>query len=337
MSAASLAGMLLTALLSSRPAIHAQASPTLGLDSFFVTFTNYRILDVRPTASGVSVRSIQMHYLEELCWTRVMRAYEVTLNTTVEKLADTPICAVTQSRIDAALERSREKFMRSRDGIPWGTYFDSVVAMCGGRERRLIFDYDGKNVGKPGIDEKKLRQVDSAVHALWTMGNRIASRVTPLAPGEAVQEAQGTAAAAELLAGRYDAAFTDACRGERGAGARCEPSFWRQVIGKYDGPPQQRGPLPIEIVDRDSFKFTHYVAADYPPIALSARILGDVKVRLSVDGRSGTVTEASIVAGRPLLDEAALRAVRQWRFVAGTTPGTPFDITFRFDVKCAPR
>jgi TonB family protein len=140
-----------------------------------------------------------------------------------------------------------------------------------------------------------------------------------------------------LIAGRYDAAFADACWGERGAGAKCEPGFWSQVIGKYDGPPQHRGPLPIEMIDRESFTFTDYVAPEFPPIALSARVLGDVKVRLSVDGSSGTVTEASIVEGKPLLDDAALRAVKQWRFVAETTPSTPFDITFRFDVKCAPR
>jgi TonB family protein len=318
--------------------MHAQAKAARGLESFFVTFTDYRIVDVRPAASGVSVRAIQMHYLEESCWTRVMRAYEVTLpDTTVQKLAGTPICALTQRRVDAAIERSRENVVRTRDGIPWGTYFDSVVAVCDGRERRIVFDYDGTNARKPAIDEKKLRRVDQSVHALWTMGNRIASRVSPLAPAEAVQEEQGTAAAAELIRGRYDAAVADACWNERGAGARCEPNFWSQVIGKYDGPPKHRGPLPVEMIDRDAFAFTHYVAPEYPPIAMSARVLGDVKVRLSVDLGSGTVTEASVVEGKPLLNDAALRAVKQWRFAAESTPGTPFDITFRFDLKCPPR
>jgi TonB family protein len=329
--------VLLAALWSVGPGLHAQV-PTRGLESFFVTFTDYRILHVRPVASGVSVRSIQMHYLEESCWTRVMRAYEVTLpSTTVQQLAATPICALTQARIDAALEKSRENFIRARYGIPWGTYFDSVVGVCDGQERRLIFDYDGKNAGKPGIDEKKLRRVDAAVHALWTMGNRIASRVSPLAPTEATQEEQGTAAAADLIAGRYDAAFADACWDQHRAGATCKPSFWSQVIGTYDGPPQQRGPLPVEMIDRESFKFTHYVSPEFPSIAMSARILRDVKVRLSVDGGSGAVSEASIVDGHPLLDDAALRAAKEWRFVAGTTPGTPFTITLRFDVKCAPQ
>ena len=159
----------------------------------------------------------------------------------------------------------RADFIRGRDGIQWGTYFDSVVAVCNGRERRLVFDYGGTNARKPGIVAAELRRVDRAVHGLWMLGERIASRVSPLAPSDAVQEELGTAAAAELIGGSYDTAFRNACWDKGRPGARCEPGFWSQVIGKYSGPPQHRGPLPVEILERDAFAFSRYVGADFRP------------------------------------------------------------------------
>ena len=113
---------LLIVLVSIHARFDAQAPSTRGLESFYVTFTDYRILHVRPAGSGVSVRAIQLHYLEESCWTRVMRAYDVNLpDTTVQTLANVNVCALSQRRIDDALDRSRENFIRGRDGIQWGT------------------------------------------------------------------------------------------------------------------------------------------------------------------------------------------------------------------------
>lgn len=55
------------------------------------------------------------------------------------------------------------------------------------------------------------------------------------------------------------------------------------------------------------------VAAEYPALAKSARIEGDVQLRLAVnvDGRVGDV---EVVSGHPLLRQAAVAAVKQWRF-----------------------
>jgi TonB family protein len=314
---------------------HAQRS---RLKSFFVTFSNYRILDVRASPSGVAVRVIDQHLLEDFCWTHVMRAYDVRLpDTTVEALASTPLCKLSQRRVDAAIERSRAEFIRVTDGIPYGTFFDSIVAVCGGRERRLVFEYWGKNAYKPHIDPKKLQRVDPAVYAAWTMGERIAALASRHAPAVDVQEEQGTAAAAALVAGRYDAAFRDMCWDGRGSRAHCVPGFWSQWLGDYAGPPKQVGPLPVELRDRDSFKFLLYAAPVFPSIALSARVFGDVRLRLAVDRETGAVTDVTLVDGHPLLDAAAISAAREWRFVASTTPLEPFEVSIHFDAKCPSR
>ncbi|MDO8680542.1 MAG: energy transducer TonB [Acidobacteriota bacterium] len=55
------------------------------------------------------------------------------------------------------------------------------------------------------------------------------------------------------------------------------------------------------------------VRPEYPQTAQSARIQGTVSVEATVD-TSGNVTHARVVRSIPLLDQAALDAVRQWLF-----------------------
>ena len=49
----------------------------------------------------------------------------------------------------------------------------------------------------------------------------------------------------------------------------------------------------------------------YPPQALAARAEGNVLVEAKLD-TSGKVTDATVLQSIPLLDQAALDAVRQW-------------------------
>jgi TonB family protein len=304
------------------------------LESFYVTFSNSTIVHVEAVDAGVKVRLIHIDVHDDFCGTRVVRAYEVVVpSTTVEALAGTAICALSERRVDRAVERSREAFMRTRDGIPSGPPFDAVVATCGGREQRFVFDY----FSKPGIDEAALKRLDSEAHALFTVGERLVARVSGSAPGVATQEALGTAAAADLLAGKYDGAYRDMCVDENGKRTGCSPAFWTQVLGGYTGPPEQRGPLPVELVDRSSWQFVRYVPPLFPPIALSARIFRDVRLRLEVERVTGAVTQAAVVEGHALLNDAALTAARQWRFVPGTNPADPFEVTLRFELRCPAR
>jgi TonB family protein len=56
------------------------------------------------------------------------------------------------------------------------------------------------------------------------------------------------------------------------------------------------------------------VKPKYPPIARAASEKGTVEVEVTVD-ESGNVSSARVVSGSPLLREAALTAVRQWKFI----------------------
>ena len=55
------------------------------------------------------------------------------------------------------------------------------------------------------------------------------------------------------------------------------------------------------------------VQPDYPPLARMAGIQGSVMLRAIIN-RDGSIDRLQVLSGQPLLVEAAIRAVRQWRY-----------------------
>src|SRR5437588_229795 len=55
----------------------------------------------------------------------------------------------------------------------------------------------------------------------------------------------------------------------------------------------------------------------YPPIAQSARVQGVVIIEATI-GVNGKVTDAKVLRSIPLLDSAALEAVKQWEYTPTT-------------------
>ena len=77
----------------------------------------------------------------------------------------------------------------------------------------------------------------------------------------------------------------------------------------------------------------------YPEMARKAHVEGIVIIEATVDER-GRVREATVLRGVPMLDDAALEAVRQWVYTPTLLDGVPrpviMTITVRFQLK-APR
>ena len=63
----------------------------------------------------------------------------------------------------------------------------------------------------------------------------------------------------------------------------------------------------------------------YPAIAQSARMQGVVIIEATI-GVDGSVTNAKVMRSIPLLDEAALSAVRQWQFTPTLLNGVPVPV-----------
>ena len=63
----------------------------------------------------------------------------------------------------------------------------------------------------------------------------------------------------------------------------------------------------------------------YPPIAQSARVSGVVIIEATI-GADGRVKDAKVLRSIPLLDQAALDAVKQWQFTPTLLNGVPVPV-----------
>ena len=77
---------------------------------------------------------------------------------------------------------------------------------------------------------------------------------------------------------------------------------------------------------------TGYVAPVYPPIAIQARSEGTVILEAVID-ETGTVRDVTVLRSVPLLDRAAIDAVKQWRYSPTRLNGAPVAIILTVSVK----
>ena len=91
-------------------------------------------------------------------------------------------------------------------------------------------------------------------------------------------------------------------------------------------PPPKEGPKRIRVGGNvQSAKLLNQVRPSYPPLAKQARISGTVRLH-AVIAKDGSVVQLEVVSGHPLLVQAALDAVRQWRYQATTLNGDPVEV-----------
>lgn len=115
----------------------------------------------------------------------------------------------------------------------------------------------------------------------------------------------------------------------------------RVVGGLRDGPtpaPERPSdhPATIYVVSGELDRPDKLVHIDpvYPPIATAARVEGLVILEATIDG-DGNVQDVKVLRSIPLLDEAALEAVRQWKYEPTIVGGVPVPILMTVTVKFA--
>jgi protein TonB len=91
-----------------------------------------------------------------------------------------------------------------------------------------------------------------------------------------------------------------------------------------EAPPPSLQPLRVGDAVKEPHKLRDAKPV-YPPLALSSRLQGVVILECVVDTR-GRVQEARVLRGVPLLDQAALDAVRQWVYSVTLVDGRPVPV-----------
>jgi protein TonB len=107
------------------------------------------------------------------------------------------------------------------------------------------------------------------------------------------------------------------------------------VIGGMGGAPppprpHQTGPLRVG-GNVQAARIINRVQPSYPPLARQTRISGTVRLH-AIIGKDGTIQQLEVMSGHPLLQQAALDAVRQWRYQPTLLNGEPVEVDTTIDV-----
>jgi protein TonB len=106
------------------------------------------------------------------------------------------------------------------------------------------------------------------------------------------------------------------------------------VIGGVGGAPPPPKPTQNRIRQGGAVtaaSLINRVQPSYPPLARQTRISGTVRLH-AIISKSGTVQQLEVMSGHPLLVQAALDAVKQWKYRPTTLNGEPVEVDTTIDV-----
>jgi periplasmic protein TonB len=100
------------------------------------------------------------------------------------------------------------------------------------------------------------------------------------------------------------------------------------VVGQAAAPPPPKATGPARIKQGGNVtaaSIINQTKPNYPPLARQARIQGNVVLHAIID-KDGNVAQLEVVSGHPLLVQAALDAVKQWRYKPTLLNGDPVEV-----------
>jgi protein TonB len=131
-------------------------------------------------------------------------------------------------------------------------------------------------------------------------------------------KAAGDKAAADAVAGKEKAdAIAAKAKADAAARAKAKAAAVR-IGGQIKAPTKIKDVKPV-----------------YPAIAKSARVAGVVMIEATI-GPDGKVIDAKVVRSIPLLDQAALDAVRQWEYTPTLLNGVPVPVLVTVTINFRP-
>jgi TonB family protein len=291
----------------------------------------YRVIDVRKEGQNYIVRYSRVATVNLYCPRRIVQSVDAKLPRPPSKLVKSSNpCTIKPNELDAAVK----KYARS-EGVLEAISF-GVVAQCGGSEVVLRLPIS------QNVDLVRLRRANSSMAGLWDL----ASAITDSAFGskdvfhdrtdaeDLVLQRTGERVVPQLISGEYDAGLAAAVQGN--VGSWKTPKF-RDLLADYRGPVSaeeaKTGFVP-QLLEAGKYQFSRFVVPKYPPLAMLARIQGNVELRLILDLDTGQVLEVEAVSGHPLLKPSAIEAAKQWRIEPKSITSQGLNLTVQYALRC---
>jgi protein TonB len=137
--------------------------------------------------------------------------------------------------------------------------------------------------------------------------------------------------APEGIAPEPDLPFEPSASADLGLGVVAGVADFDTIVGEPPPPPAAaQEPVRPGGKVRPPSK-VHDVAPVYPPLALAARVEGPVLLEAIID-TEGRVQAVRVLRSPPMLDAAAVEAVRQWRYTPTLLNGTPVPVIMTVNV-----
>ncbi len=163
---------------------------------------------------------------------------------------------------------------------------------------------------------------------------------SPAAPGPTVAPAKAPITAPDDVSPEREVSSTNAPDGAIANGPAVEsgpgllgPVGTSTSVTPPPPPPEPSTPKLVRVggVIREPRKILH-VAPIYPEFARQARAQGTVILECILDA-TGRVESVKVLGSQPLLDDAAVRAVRQWRYTPTELNGVPVPVLMTIMVR----
>lgn len=239
-------------------------------------------------------------------------------------------CAADRRELGLAQKR------RGEGASPFEPQEMGIVAQCGSRRNNLRL-IDSR------IEEPLMAgPFSTGLRDLWELRSRVIERAfpnrTPWEAGSAaddfgIQEV-GARFIPELAKGKYDQGLRQACNPRFGG---CQSRTFRELLDDYQGPRDAAELATMaapRVLDADRYVFAKYADPVYPALAKSARIQGQVELRLIVDPPTGDILSVSVESGHPMLKTSATDAAKQWRFAPGWANSTGVKLVLEYAIRC---
>lgn len=109
------------------------------------------------------------------------------------------------------------------------------------------------------------------------------------------------------------------------------PSFFTAATPVRPPAPPSKPHAPVRLSVMNLGQLIHRVDPTYPQIAIAAHVQGPVQLAALI-ARDGTIENLRVLSGHPMLAQAALDAVRQWRYRPYVLDGEPVEVETQITV-----